>query len=86
VIETSFDRAAVKIACAFDHAGVPLRDAVLSALRDGGLADADDYPPRALAVAAAIVDGEAERGVLVCGSIPAWRLRPARCGGSGRRR
>jgi ribose 5-phosphate isomerase B len=69
----SFDRDAVKIACAFDHAGVPLRDAVLSGLRDGGhealdLGDADDYPQSARAVAAAIIDGEAERGVLVCGS------------------
>jgi ribose 5-phosphate isomerase B len=63
----------VKIACAFDHAGVPLRDAVLAGLRDGGnealdLGDADDYPQSARAVAAAIVDGETERGVLVCGS------------------
>jgi ribose 5-phosphate isomerase B len=63
----------VRIACAFDHAGVPLRDAVLSALADGGdqaldLGDADDYPQSARAVAAAILDGQAERGVLVCGS------------------
>ncbi len=63
----------MKIACAFDHAGVPLRDAVLAGLRDGGnealdLGDADDYPQSARAVAAAIVDGETERGVLVCGS------------------
>ena len=61
----------MKIACAFDHAGVPLRDAVLTALRDGGQevldsGDADDYPQSARAVAAAIMDGEAERGV--CGS------------------
>jgi ribose 5-phosphate isomerase B len=69
----SFDREAVKIACAFDHAGVPLREAVLSGLSDGGhqaldLGDADDYPQSARAVTAAIIDGEAERGVLVCGS------------------
>lgn len=63
----------MKIACAFDHAGVPLRDAVLAGLRDGGdealdLGDAEDYPQSARAVAAAIVDGDTERGVLVCGS------------------
>ncbi|MBA3844254.1 MAG: RpiB/LacA/LacB family sugar-phosphate isomerase [Actinobacteria bacterium] len=63
----------MRIACAFDHAGVPLREAVLSALADGGhdaldLGDADDYPQSARAVAAAILDRQAERGVLVCGS------------------
>ncbi len=63
----------MRIACAFDHAGVPLRNAVLSALADGGhdaldLGDADDYPQSARAVAATILDGQAERGVLVCGS------------------
>jgi ribose 5-phosphate isomerase B len=63
----------VRVACGFDHAGVPLRDAVLSGLRDGGhhaldLGDADDYPLIARAVAAAVVDEQADRGVLVCGS------------------
>ena len=66
-------RALVRIACAFDHAGVPLRDAVLSALGDGGdtaldLGNAEDYPQSARAVASAILGGQAERGVLVCGS------------------
>jgi ribose 5-phosphate isomerase B len=81
----------VRIACAFDHAGVPLRDAVLSGLRDGGhealdLGDADDYPQSARAVAAAIIDGEAERGYWFAGREPASPLPRARCGGSGRRR
>ena len=63
----------MRIACAFDHAGTPLRDAVLSALGDGGhevldLGDAEDYPQSARAVAAAILEGHADRGVLVCGS------------------
>ena len=63
----------MRIACAFDHAGVPLRDAVLGALADGNhqaldLGNADDYPQSARQVAAAILAGEAERGVLVCGS------------------
>jgi ribose 5-phosphate isomerase B len=69
----SIDAGAVRIACAFDHAGVPRREAVLSALADAGhqaldLGDADDYPQSARAVAAAILNGQAERGVLVCGS------------------
>ncbi|MFL5818136.1 MAG: RpiB/LacA/LacB family sugar-phosphate isomerase [Conexibacter sp.] len=62
----------MRIACGFDHAGVPLRDAVAAALSDGGheLLDAgtyDDYPYAAAAVARALANG-AERAVLVCGS------------------
>jgi ribose 5-phosphate isomerase B len=62
----------MKIACAFDHAGVPLRDAVVAALEADGheVIDAgtyDDYPYAAVAVAQALGDG-AERAVLVCGS------------------
>lgn len=63
----------MKIACGFDHAGVPLRDAVEAALADGGheLLDVgawDDYPYAVVAVARALAAGEAERGVIVCGS------------------
>jgi len=63
----------MRIACGFDHAGVPLRDAVEAALADGGheLLDAgawDDYPYAVVAVARALAAGEAERGVIVCGS------------------
>ncbi|HXE45582.1 MAG TPA: RpiB/LacA/LacB family sugar-phosphate isomerase [Conexibacter sp.] len=66
----------MRIACGFDHAGVPLRDAVLAALEQDGhtVLDAgtyDDYPYAAAAVARALAaEGQqrAERGVLVCGS------------------
>jgi ribose 5-phosphate isomerase B len=68
----------VKIAGAADHAGSLLLDPVLTELRklghetlDLGTHDAvtpDDYPDRAADVAAAIEDGRAERGVLICGS------------------
>ncbi|HZV73979.1 MAG TPA: RpiB/LacA/LacB family sugar-phosphate isomerase [Conexibacter sp.] len=63
----------MRIACGFDHAGVPLRDAVVAALADGGheFVDAgayDDYPYAAAAVGRALADGAAERAVLVCGS------------------
>jgi ribose 5-phosphate isomerase B len=62
----------MRIACGFDHAGVPLRDAVLAVLEQDGhtVLDAgayDDYPYAAAAVAQALADG-AERAVLVCGS------------------
>jgi ribose 5-phosphate isomerase B len=68
----------VKVVAAFDHRGVKLRDAVLGAIRDAGHEPVDlgvdtdavrvDYPDRARAVGEAILGGEAERGVLVCGS------------------
>ena len=66
----------VKVAVAFDHRGVALREAVLGALAghevvDLGTHDASvriDYPDTAQQIADAILDGWAERGVIVCGS------------------
>jgi ribose 5-phosphate isomerase B len=68
----------VKVAVAFDHRGVHLRDELLGTLRDAGHEIVDlgtdtdavriDYPDKAAELAAAIKDGQAERGVLVCGS------------------
>lgn len=62
----------MRVACGFDHAGAPLRDAIVDALEADGhtVVDAgtyDDYPYAAAAVARALADG-AERAVLVCGS------------------
>ena len=63
---------------AFDHRGVKLRDRVLSELRRLGHEAVDlgtdtdaeriDYPDKARELGEAINAGEAERGVLVCGS------------------
>ena len=68
----------MKVAVAFDHRGVHLRAKLLETLREarheaidlGTDSDAVriDYPDKAAEVGAAIKDGEAERGVLVCGS------------------
>ena len=63
----------MRIAVGFDHAGVPLREAVLGALGEAGhevgeLGVEDDYPDIARTVCAAVLDGRAERGILVCGS------------------
>jgi ribose 5-phosphate isomerase B len=66
----------VKIAVAFDHRGVHLREAVLEALAGNEIVDFGtdtdavriDYPDKALELGKAIQDGRAERGVLVCGS------------------
>jgi ribose 5-phosphate isomerase B len=68
----------MNVAVAFDHRGVHLRDTVLETLRDAGHAIVDlgtdtdavriDYPDKARELGEAIIDGRAERGVLVCGS------------------
>jgi len=68
----------MKVAVAADHAGSPLLQPLLDELRrlghevlDLGTHDAvtpDDYPDRAADLAAALVAGRAERGVLICGS------------------
>ena len=66
------------VAVAFDHRGVHLRDQVLQTLLAGEHEIVDlgtdtdairiDYPDKALELGTAIVGGDAERGVLVCGS------------------
>jgi ribose 5-phosphate isomerase B len=63
----------MRIAVGFDHAGVPLRDAVIGAVTAAGhepvdLGVADDYPDITLTVGRAVAAGDAQRGVLVCGS------------------
>ena len=67
---------AVKVAVAFDHRGVRLREAVLAAIADHEIVDLGvdtgsvrvDYPDKALEVGEAIRSGDAERAVFVCGS------------------
>jgi ribose 5-phosphate isomerase B len=65
------------VACGFDHAGVLLRDRLLPLIEAEGHEVLDlgtnstepiDYPDKALEVGRAVVDGRAERGILVCGS------------------
>jgi ribose 5-phosphate isomerase B len=66
----------VRVAVAFDHRGVSLREAVLDALEgheviDLGTHDASvrvDYPDKAQQVGDAITGGDADRGIIVCGS------------------
>lgn len=68
----------MKIAFGCDHAGYPLRGEVLAALAAGGhevldlgarsATESVDYPDFAHAVAGALSRGEAELGILVCGS------------------
>ena len=65
------------VACGFDHAGFPLRDRLLALIEAAGHEVLDlgtdnaqpiDYPKKALEVGRAVVSGQAERGILVCGS------------------
>ena len=67
----------MRIACAFDHAGFPLKQFVLETLTalghepvDLGTNSADpvDYPDVARRAAEIVLGGEAERAVIVCGS------------------
>ena len=67
----------MKIALGADHAGYPLKDHLSRWLRDAGhemqdlgthSSESVDYPDFAAAVARAVASGEAERGILVCGT------------------
>jgi ribose 5-phosphate isomerase B len=71
------DPTSLPIAVASDHAGVGLRLEIRAHLERAGHvvldlgtdgAESVDYPDFADAMAAAIRDGRAERGVLICGS------------------
>jgi ribose 5-phosphate isomerase B len=66
------------VAVAFDHRGVKLRDALLEEVAALGHEVVDlgtdtdakriDYPEKAREIGEAVLAGDAERGVLVCGS------------------
>ena len=68
----------MRVAVAFDHRGVKLRERVLEEVAHAGHEPVDlgtdapepriDYPDKAREVCDAIRNGEAERGILVCGS------------------
>jgi ribose 5-phosphate isomerase B len=68
----------MNVAVAFDHRGVHLRAVVLELLQDDGHTIVDlgtdtdtpriDYPDKAREIGQAVKSGNAERGILVCGS------------------
>ena len=67
----------MKIAVGCDHAGFPLKEGVITLLRQLGHSVEDlgtnstdpvDYPDFARAVATAVISGRCERGVILCGS------------------
>ena len=67
----------MKIAVACDHAGFPLKETVLEVVREAGHETLDlgthstepvDYPDFVEKLGRAIQSGEAQRGILLCGS------------------
>jgi RpiB/LacA/LacB family sugar-phosphate isomerase len=67
----------MRIAVGSDHAGYPLKEHLASWLAESGHAvydlgthslDPVDYPDYSAAVAHAVLDGRADRGVIICGS------------------
>jgi ribose 5-phosphate isomerase B len=63
----------MKIALAFDHAGVPFIELIADLVRETGhevvdLGTCDDYPDAAELAGQAIHSGAAERAIVVCGS------------------
>jgi len=67
----------MKVAFGCDHAGFPLKETVLAAVRAAGHEPIDfgtfsaedvDFPDFTVKVGNAIQNGEAERGILLCGS------------------
>jgi ribose 5-phosphate isomerase B len=81
----------MKIAFGCDHGGWPLRDTIIDVLRHAHCQvldlgpetpESSDYPDYAVAVAQAVASGEADLGVLACGtgigmSIAANKVRGA---------
>lgn len=67
----------MRIALGSDHAGYPLKEHLATWLAESGHAvydlgthstDPVDYPDYSAAVAQAVLDGRADRGVIICGS------------------
>jgi ribose 5-phosphate isomerase B len=67
----------MKIAVGCDHGGFPLKDVVIESVRAAGhevidvgtfSAESSDFPDFAKKVGEKIQGGEAERGILICGS------------------
>jgi RpiB/LacA/LacB family sugar-phosphate isomerase len=67
----------MRIAVGSDHAGYPLKEHIATWLAEAGHAvydlgthseDPVDYPDYSAAVAQAVLDGRADRGVVICGS------------------
>jgi len=85
----------MRVAIGADHGGYPLKATILDVIRAAGheaidvgayeLDPQDDYPDFAIRVGRAVQAGEAERGIILCGSgvgaaVAANKLRGVRAG------
>jgi ribose 5-phosphate isomerase B len=85
----------MKIAIAADHGGFPLKADIVQLLKEAGhipidlgapdYIAGDDYPDYALLVGRAVQSGQAERGIVICGSgvgacIAANKMKGIRAG------
>ncbi|MFF2501008.1 ribose 5-phosphate isomerase B [Peribacillus sp. NPDC058075] len=83
----------MKVAIASDHGGINIRKEIISLLNDMKINYVDlgcdcetsaDYPDYAVPVAEMVLNGEADRGILICGtgigmSIAANKVKGIRC-------
>jgi ribose 5-phosphate isomerase B len=83
----------MKVAIGSDHAGVDLRQEIINMIKELGMEVEDagcecntsvDYPDYAIPVAEKVASGEADRGILICGtgigmSIAANKVKGIRC-------
>lgn len=84
----------MRVAIACDHAGFPLKETIIETVKNSGHEPVDlgtyntdsvDYPDYAEKLGQAILDGMAERGILICGSgvgasIAANKIQGIYCG------
>lgn len=83
----------MKIAIGADHAGVAIKEDIIEVIQELGMEvidlgcnckDSVDYPDYAIPVAEKVASGEAQRGILICGtgigmSITANKVEGIRC-------
>lgn len=83
----------MKIAVGADHAGVKIKEDIINVIKELGMEPIDlgcdcydsvDYPDYAIPVAEKVAAGEADRGILICGtgigmSIAANKVNGIRC-------
>gem|GEM_PF-40191 len=76
-ISVPAERTSMRVVIGADHAGFPLKEELVEHLESRGASVTDvgtdstdpvDYPDYAAAVARAVVSGQADRGIVVCGS------------------
>jgi ribose 5-phosphate isomerase B len=80
----------IKLIIASDHAGFPLKEALVKRIQDDGISCIDigtfgtervDYPDYAHALVESLLNGDAEMGILICGSGQGMAIAANKYGG-----